>query len=105
MNKDTETIIMNLIAGAGSARSYAMEAIKLARRGQIEQAMETVSQASQEILLAHNSQTRLIQNEAKGSKTEVGLLMVHAQDLIMDAMVVRDLADEFIEIYRRLGNV
>ena len=31
------------------------------------------------------------------------LLMVHAQDHLMDAMVVKDLAAEIVDLYRKLA--
>ncbi|MDU4935752.1 MAG: PTS lactose/cellobiose transporter subunit IIA [Peptostreptococcaceae bacterium] len=35
---------------------------------------------------AHRYQTELIQNEAQGNKTEMSVILVHAQDHIMNAM-------------------
>ena len=31
------------------------------------------------------------------------LLMVHAQDHLMDAMVIRDMAAEFVELYKKVN--
>ncbi|MNJ80672.1 Lichenan-specific phosphotransferase enzyme IIA component [compost metagenome] len=44
-------------------------------------------------------QTRLIQEEAGGTKQEITLLMIHAQDHLMNAMTVKDMAKEFVELY------
>ncbi|MEG0297158.1 MAG: PTS lactose/cellobiose transporter subunit IIA [Clostridium sp.] len=97
-----EEIIMNLIMHSGEARSYAMEAIDLAKNSKIDEAKELIEKASQQLGHAHHSQTTLIQNEAAGNKAEVSLLLVHAQDHLMTSMVVKDLANEIIEIYGRL---
>ena len=45
----------------------------------------------------------MIQAEIRGEHIPVMLLMVHAQDHLMDAMVVKDLAAEIIDIYRKMG--
>lgn len=94
-----EEIIMNLIVNGGEARSKAMMAIQSAKAGELEKAKELLEEASECLHKAHDYQTNLIQNEAAGNKTELSLLMVHAQDHLMNAMTVRDLAQEFVEMY------
>ena len=100
---ENEIVIMNLIVDAGSARSYAMEAIRLAKEGNIEEAETSLQNAETEMAKAHQTQTDLIQNEAKGGHTEIDLFMVHAQDHIMTAMLVKDLAREFVELYKKIN--
>lgn len=103
-NTSNELMVMNLIVDAGSARSYAMEAIRLAREGNIADARESLKNADDELSKVHGVQTELIQNEARGNHSEVTLFMVHAQDHIMTAMLAKDLASEFIELYeKKLG--
>lgn len=102
MDSDREVLVMNLIVDAGSARSYAMQAIQLAKAGQFEEAQEALENADKDMTKAHGMQTDLIQNEAKGNKTEIDLFMVHAQDHIMTAMLARDMAKEIVELYKKL---
>lgn len=99
-----EEIIMNLIMHSGEARSYAMEAIDLAKNNKIDEAKELIQKSAEELGHAHHSQTTLIQNEAAGKKAELSLLLVHAQDHLMTTMVVKDLGNEIIEIYERLNS-
>lgn len=94
-----ETVIMELIVHSGNARSRAMEAIKLAKTGQFVQAKEKIKECEDNIGRAHGLQTRLIQDEASGKKSEVSLLVVHAQDHLMNAITVKDLAKEFVDMY------
>lgn len=100
-----EKIIMDLIIFSGEARSYAMEAMQVAKNGQIEEARELIEKAKETIGSAHHSQTSLIQGEAAGNKTEVSLLLVHAQDHLMTSIVVKDLAEEIIDLHERLNRV
>ena len=58
--------------------------------------------AEKELSQAHNVQTSLIQNEANGQKTEISLLMVHAQDHLMTSMTLKSLAIELIDIHEEL---
>ncbi|MBB6622519.1 PTS lactose/cellobiose transporter subunit IIA [Clostridium gasigenes] len=94
-----EEIIMNLIMHSGEARSYAMEAMELAKTGDIKGAKELIQKSAEELGEAHHSQTSLIQNEAGGNKTELSLLLVHAQDHLMTTMTLKDVANEIIDIH------
>ena len=98
-----EEIIMKLIVESGEAKSAAFEAIQAAKEGNLTQAKERMEYAKEHLLNAHHQQTGLLQKEAGGEKTQVTLLMVHAQDHLMTAMTVRDLAAEIIELYTRLA--
>ncbi|CAI6319176.1 EIIA-Lac [Bacillus subtilis] len=79
-----------------------MEAIAAAKSGDAEEARKKLQESGEELTKAHHYQTELIQNEAGGEKTEMTLLMVHAQDHLMNAMTVKDLAAEFIELYEKI---
>jgi len=89
---------MAIIVNGGDARSTSLIAIKKAREGNIDEAREMLKDANNAIARAHEAQTGLIQAEARGDKVEMSLLMVHAQDHIMNAMTIRDLAEEIVEI-------
>ncbi|SDZ65724.1 PTS system, cellobiose-specific IIA component [Evansella caseinilytica] len=97
-----EEIIIGIIVNAGNARSKAMEAIHHAKNGEIDKSRERLKQSSEELGKAHGVQTSLIQQEAGGQKQEVTLLMIHAQDHLMNAMTVRDLAEEFIDMHIKM---
>jgi PTS system cellobiose-specific IIA component len=93
-------IAFQLILFSGNGRSLAMEAIQEAKRGNFPKANELLKMAGQELGKAHECQTELIQQEANGESCPVNVLLVHAQDHLMTAMTVRDLAVEIIEIYK-----
>ncbi|SFC34054.1 PTS lactose/cellobiose transporter subunit IIA [Clostridium uliginosum] len=98
-----EEIILNLIMHSGEARSYSMEAISLAKKGDIAGAKDLVKKADEELGYAHSSQTNLIQGEVSGQKAEFSLLLVHAQDHLMTTIVLKDLSVEFIDIYEKIN--
>lgn len=97
-----EKIILNIIIQSGDARSFAMEAIQCAKKGDFDQAGKLMEQCNEKLGCAHKEQTKLIHTEAEGGKTEISLLLIHAQDHLMTAMTVKDLANELIEVYTRL---
>ena len=103
INAEMETMIMNLIVDAGSAKSYAMEAITMAKEGSFSDAEKALENSNSELSKAHHAQSDLIQRAAKGEEIEMNLFMVHAQDHIMTAMLAKDLAAEIIELYKRIG--
>ena len=98
-----EMIVINLIVNSGSARSSAIEAIQYAKAGDMAKAAESLQQAKESVNEAHHSQTEMIQGEIRGEKTPLNLLMVHAQDHLMTSLVVIDLAQEFIDLYEKIG--
>lgn len=95
-------VAMGLIAGAGDARSSCMEAIELAKEGKFQEAREALTRADGSMVAAHETQTQLIRDEMSGESEGVSLLMVHAQDHLNLALVMRDVAEEFIQIHQRL---
>lgn len=99
IDMDLELIIMNIINFSGEARSCCMEAIGYAKVGENVKAKSSIEEANNKLAEAHKSQTMLIQSEARGEESEISLLLIHAQDHLMNAITVRDMANEFIDLY------
>ena len=93
-------MVMELVVNGGMARSLAIEAIRNARQGNFEEADKLMKESAETLSKAHEVQTELITKEAGGEHMEVQLLMVHAQDHVMNAMTVYDLAVEIIELLK-----
>lgn len=99
-----ETVIFQIILHGGNAKSSAMEAIIAAKQGDFTTAKDKLIEAGNALNEAHHIQTALIQGEIRGEKTDISLLMVHAQDHLMNAITIKDLAAEFVDLYKRLKN-
>lgn len=97
MNENYEQIVTEIIANSGMARSEMIQAIWKARENDFEGADKLMKEAEKNLNQAHLIQTKLLQNEVKGNKTEVTLLMVHAQDHLMTAITVKEIATELIK--------
>ncbi len=97
-----EKIVMELVVNGGDARSKAMAALRAARANRMDEA-ETLMRESQDALVrAHNFQTSIIQESLEDEDSYASLIMVHGQDHLMTAMVVKDLAEEMIGMYKML---
>ena len=80
-----------------------MEAMAKARGGEFAQADEHLKAAEECLIKAHAAQTDLIQKEAGGEKTEISLLLIHAQDHLMNAITVKELAYEIIALSKAVS--
>lgn len=98
-----ENTIITLIVNAGEARSKSLLALRAAKNKDFNLADEYLKQASASYLKAHEQQTELIQREAAGEKQEVSLIMVHAQDHLMNALSIRDLVVEMVGYIKQVN--
>ncbi|RLQ94851.1 PTS lactose/cellobiose transporter subunit IIA [Falsibacillus albus] len=90
-----------IILKGGNGKSFAMEAIGEAKMGRFTEARELLDQAASELIEAHHIQSELIRQEVNGNEQPLSLLLIHAQDHLMNAMTVKDLASEMVEMYER----
>ncbi|WP_026679224.1 PTS lactose/cellobiose transporter subunit IIA [Fictibacillus gelatini] len=102
MNPTFENEIFQMIAHGGNARSLAYEALTAAENYDFEKAEELMKEVQQEMLIAHKTQTKLIQEELNGSKIEKSLLLIHAQDHLMTAISEQKLIEHMIRIIKKL---
>lgn len=92
----------DIIMSAGNSRAQSMMAIESAREFDFEAAKEHLKQADEELHKAHEAQTAMIGEEARGNSVEVHIILVHSQDHLTMAMMARDFAEELIEVYRMM---
>lgn len=97
-----ENVIFEIILHAGNARAEAYAALRAAQEGDFAAAEENLKQAETEVGAAHRAQADLIQKEAQGQKTEVSLLLVHAQDHLMTAMAEKNLIENMVGMHKTI---
>lgn len=95
---DLEEIVFTIISHSGTAKSMCFEALHLAKKGEFDKAQDLMNQAKNELYQTHDIQNSMIQKEAGGEKQEVSLLLMHAEDHLMNAMLAKDLIEELIEM-------
>ncbi|MCO8289102.1 PTS lactose/cellobiose transporter subunit IIA [Tetragenococcus halophilus] len=104
MNKQEVSMIgFEIVAYAGEARSQLLDALNEAKNGEFEQAEMLIEKASKTLSEAHQSQTQMLSKEANGEEVDLGFIMVHGQDHLMTALLLKDLVKHIIELYKKGG--
>ena len=97
-----ELICFKIISAVGTARSMYIEAVALAKQGKVEEARQQIKDGEVIFAGGHTEHAKIITNEASGTKTEINLLLMHAEDQLMSAETLRIIASEFIDVYEAL---
>ena len=105
MTKDELSMVgFEIVAYSGDARSTLLSLLKEMRAGNFEHVEEKLKEADENINLAHQSQTKILQQEARGEDMEMGFIFIHGQDPLMTTIVLRDIVDDFSNLYEERGN-
>ena len=96
---NTENIAMELIANSGEARALAFLALHEVKAGHADQARNLLKQSEESSLRAHKVQTALLVSEANGDKNDINILLIHAQDHLMNSLLAQELIKELIELH------
>ena len=99
---ELEENLIEIISLSGEVKKKFLEAVKHAKNNETELADEVYEEADDKLIKAHLKQTELINQEAGGDKLESSLLLTHAQDHLMTAILLKDMAKEFMDLYQRL---
>ena len=97
-----ELLSFQMISFTGSARSCFVEAIMAAKEGDFENAEKLMAEGEEQFIEGHRIHAQMIQKEAQDGATELNLLLIHAEDQMMSAELMKILAAELIEIHRRI---
>lgn len=100
-----EAIIINIIVAAGSANSMLQQAYMEMSLGNKEKSTEMLELANEELIKAHEAQTSLLQEEANGNNAQVNLLLVHAQDHLMNAILCKQLMANLIDMQQQINEL
>lgn len=99
-NEELEMTMIEIVALSGDARTKLLTAVKEAKAGNLDRVQMLINDAQELLNDAHNSQTALLTAEARGEVTTPTVLLVHAQDHLMTSMLLRDVIDALVDIYR-----
>ncbi len=97
-----EMTCFQIISSVGSAKSNYIEAIQVAKRGDFEQAERLLEEGVQLFNQGHSAHAKLIQQEASGNQINATLLLIHTEDQLMAAESFRTIAQEFIDVYKKI---
>ncbi len=103
MIENFEMICFQLITAAGGAKSNYIGAIQKAKEGAYDEAEALIAEGDELMKQGHEPHTELIQKEAAGEDLHMGLILTHAEDQMMSAEVFKVLAEEMIELYKKVN--
>ncbi|EOG1934059.1 PTS N,N'-diacetylchitobiose transporter subunit IIA [Providencia stuartii] len=98
-----EEVVMGLIINSGRARSLAYKALTYAKEGKFVEAMELMEDSKEALTEAHKVQTKMIETDMGEGKIKVSLILVHAQDHLMNTILARELITELIEVHKKIN--
>lgn len=98
--KELQMLGFEIVAYSGDARSTLLQLLKEVRSGNFDNIDTAVKEADSNLALAHNAQTKLLAQEAAGEDLELGFIFIHGQDHLMTTLLLRDLIQDFIELYK-----
>ena len=99
---ELELVAFEIISNVGMGKSLAIEAIRSARGGNYEEAEKKIQESKEFLVQGHHAHASLIQKEAAGEKLEFSLIIMHAEDQLISAETIKDLAIEMIEMHKEL---
>ncbi|CAM3510240.1 PTS lactose/cellobiose transporter subunit IIA [Erysipelothrix sp. HDW6B] len=97
-----ELLSFQMISFNGSARSCFIEAIAAAKEGDFDRAEQLMAEGEEQFVEGHRVHAQLIQQEAQEGNTAINLLLIHAEDQMMSAEVLKIIAAELIDIHKRI---
>ena len=93
-----------IVAYAGDARSSMLTILKEVRAGNFDNIDEHLNDADKNLTLAHNAQTKVLAMEASGDDLDIGFIFIHGQDHLMTTLLLREMIEDSIEVYRQKYN-
>lgn len=103
MNNDLKLICMQLITAVGTARSNYILAIRKAKENSFLEAEKLIISGNEYFSEGHNIHSKFLQKMAIGEQIDINLLLLHAEDQLMAAEIFRTLAEEFIDLYKKIN--
>ena len=109
MTEELELTLFQIITAAGGSKSSYIAAIQEAKAGNFDAAKQLIKDGDDFQSQAHDPHAKLLTQEAqlsmegKNSADLVCLLLIHAEDQMMSCEVFKQMAVEFIDLYKKLA--
>ena len=97
-----ELICFNIISSVGMAKSSYVEAMRAAAKGDYELCEAKMKEGDDFYSKGHDAHLELLAKEANGEDFAPGVIMMHAEDQMMAAEVVRLMAEENIKMSKKI---
>lgn len=103
MGIDVTEISCELISYIGSAKSCFIEALRLANRGNVDEARKAFADGEKDYATAYESHTKLLEMFSNGKEVKIDLLLVHAECSLMSTEDFKALAQDAIDLAAERG--
>ena len=100
--EDLELLSFNIISAVGTAKSRYVQPMYLAEKGDFDEARAKIKEGEESFVKGHEAHASLIQKEACGEKTAPTILLMHAEDQLMNAETTKIMAEEIIKLSQRI---
>ena len=97
-----ELICFNIISSVGMAKSSYVEAMRAAAKGDYELCEAKMKEGDDFYSKGHDAHLELLAKEANGEDFAPGVILMHAEDQMMAAEVVRLIAEENIKMSKKI---
>ncbi len=94
-----EMAAFQLISLSGDALDCYFEALHQHKAGNIAESERCMEKGEAQMHKAHKIQTDFISEEASGNCPPYSLVMVHAQDYMMNTITIKKLVEEMMDMY------
>lgn len=98
-------IAFQIILHSGDDRTLLHEAMTAMRKEDFDLADEKMHAAHAALIEAHKSQTNLLTEYANGTKIEMEVILVHAQDHLMTTTTLEETAIELEYVHKKLSEI
>ena len=102
MNEKIEVACFQIITHVSTARTHFINAIQCAKEGKYAEAAELIEEGEKAFALGHDTHADLLAMDMNGEIINESDLLMHAEDQLMSAESFHILAEEFIELYKRM---
>ena len=97
-----ELICFNIISSVGMAKSSYVEAMRAAAKGDYELCEAKMKEGDDFYSKGHDAHLELLAKEANAEDFAPGVILMHAEDQMMAAEVVRLMAEENIKMSKKI---
>ncbi len=101
--EDMQAVAFQIIAQVGMAKSSYIEAMRHARNNEFEKAHKLIEEGDELYSKAHHFHHDLVQKEATGEQLPFSMLIIHAEDQLLNTETIKIMAEEIIELRKQLA--
>ncbi len=101
--EEMQMVAFQIIAQVGSAKSFYVEAMQYAKAGDFAKAEEAIKSGEELYAKAHHFHHDLVQKEAAGEQLPFSMMIMHAEDQLLNTETIKIMAEEIIELRKRIA--